>query len=41
GTSEVSKLRVDDSVLASKLRPGDLPGTCHHLVNRGQLSWVK
>lgn len=34
-------LPVTDSVLSSKLRGADLQGTCHHLVNEGQLKWVR
>ena len=34
-------LVVTDSVLHSRLRGGDLPGTCHHLVNEKQLTWVR
>lgn len=34
-------LAVTDSVLHSRLRGGDLPGSCHHLVNEKQLSWVR
>lgn len=41
GISEVSSLKVSDSVLAPRLRPGDLPGTCHHLANKGKVKWVK
>ncbi|AOJ25858.1 hypothetical protein WJ12_13920 [Burkholderia seminalis] len=41
GTSGAEQLVVSDSVLAPKLRPGDLPGTCHHLVNQKRLKWVK
>lgn len=36
-----AKLTVTDSVLHSRLRGGDLPGTCHHLVNEGELKWVR
>ncbi|WP_298018415.1 ABC-three component system protein [uncultured Castellaniella sp.] len=39
--SGATSLKVSDSVLAPRLRPGDLPGTCHHLANRGRLKWVK
>jgi hypothetical protein len=28
-------------VLSPKLRPGDLPGSCHHLANQKRLKWVK
>lgn len=41
GLAGVSTLRVNDSVLAPRLRPGDLPGSCHHLVNLKKLKWVK
>lgn len=36
-----SKLTVTDSVLYPRLRGGDLPGACHHLVNEKQLVWVR
>lgn len=36
-----STLRVDDSVLAPRLRASDLPGSCHHLVNLKKIKWVK
>ncbi|WP_211104328.1 ABC-three component system protein [Chromobacterium haemolyticum] len=36
-----AKLTVTDSVLYPRLRGGDLPGTCHHLVNDGDLKWVR
>lgn len=38
---KASTLQVQESRLSSQLRGGDLPGTCHHLVNRGRLTWVK
>lgn len=41
GTSGAEQLTVNDSVLAPRLRPGDLPGTCHHLANEKRLKWVK
>lgn len=41
GTNGAEQLVVSDSVLAPRLRPGDLPGTCHHLVNKKRLKWVK
>lgn len=41
GLSAVAGLKVNDSVLSPRLRPGDLPGTCHHLANHGKLKWVK
>lgn len=34
-------LTVTDSVLHTRLRGGDLPGTCHHLVNDKHLTWVR
>lgn len=37
----VQTLAVTDSVLHTRLRGGDLPGTCHHLVNEKQLTWVR
>ncbi len=40
-TSGAEQLTVNDSVLAPRLRPGDLPGTCHHLANEKRLKWVK
>ncbi|MFZ3039405.1 MAG: ABC-three component system protein [Polynucleobacter sp.] len=36
-----AKLTVTDSVLHPRLRGADLPGTCHHLVNEGELKWVR
>jgi hypothetical protein len=41
GLSGVSSLKINDSVLAPRLRPGDLPGSCHHLTNLKKLKWVK
>lgn len=41
GTDGAQALTVSESVLAPKLRAGDLPGTCHHLANLKRLSWVK
>lgn len=41
GLAAVAGLKVNDSVLSPRLRPGDLPGTCHHLANQGKLKWVK
>lgn len=41
GVSMATALKVNDSVLAPRLRAGDLPGTCHHLANEGKLKWVK
>lgn len=40
-TEGAQQLVVSESVLALKLRPGDLPGTCHHLANKRKLRWVK
>ncbi|ABM39957.1 ABC-three component system protein [Polaromonas naphthalenivorans] len=37
----VSKLGVTDSKLSTRLRGGDLPGTCHHLVNENKMKWLK
>ncbi|WP_295682157.1 ABC-three component system protein [uncultured Nevskia sp.] len=37
----VASVRVDDSPLSSQLRGGDLPGTCHHLVNEDRMKWVR
>ena len=36
-----SSLQIQESRLSPQLRGGDLPGTCHHLVIRGDLKWVK
>jgi hypothetical protein len=41
GTNGAEQLILNDSVLAPKLRPGDLPGSCHHLANQKRLKWVK
>jgi hypothetical protein len=38
---KASSLQVQESRLSPQLRGGDLPGTCHHLVNKGKLMWVK
>lgn len=38
---KASTLQVQESRLSPQLRGGDLPGTCHHLVNVGRLKWVK
>ncbi|ALN88504.1 hypothetical protein LC55x_5258 [Lysobacter capsici] len=38
---KASSLQVQESRLAPQLRGGDLPGTCHHLVNGRQIKWVK
>lgn len=37
----VQGLSVADSVLHTRLRGGDLPGTCHHLVNEKHFTWVR
>ena len=39
--STVSSLALSDSKLSSRLRGGDLPGTCHHLANEEKIKWVK
>ncbi|WP_426683530.1 ABC-three component system protein [Xanthomonas translucens pv. undulosa] len=36
-----STLQVQESRLSPQIRGGDLPGTCHHLVIRDGLKWVK
>ena len=38
---KASSLQVQQSRLAPQLRGGDLPGTCHHLVNESKFKWVK
>ncbi len=38
---KASSLQVQESRLSPQLRAGDLPGTCHHLVNGSRLKWVK
>ena len=38
---KASTLQVQESRLHPQLRGGDLPGTCHHLVNAGKFKWVK
>ena len=38
---KASTLQVQESRLSLQLRGGDLPGTCHHLVNEGRFKWVK
>jgi len=38
---KASSLQVQESRLSPQLRGGDLPGTCHHLVNERKLKWVK
>ncbi len=37
----VSTIQLSDSKLSTRLRGGDLPGTCHHLVNEKKIRWVK
>ncbi|NVI82410.1 ABC-three component system protein [Janthinobacterium sp. BJB401] len=37
----IQGLAVTDSVLHTRLRGGDLPGTCHHLVNEKHFKWVR
>lgn len=41
GLASAQGLKVNDSVLSPRLRPGDLPGSCHHLANQKKLKWVK
>lgn len=36
-----SGLSVVESKLSKKVRPGDLPGACHHLANEKRLTWVR
>lgn len=38
---KASSLQVQENRLSPQLRGGDLPGTCHHLVNGGRLNWIK
>lgn len=38
---KASTLQVQESRLSPQLRAGDLPGSCHHLVNGSRLKWVK
>jgi len=38
---KASTLQVQESRLSLQLRGGDLPGTCHHLVNGRKLKWIK
>ena len=38
---KASSLQLQESRLSPQLRGGDLPGTCHHLVNKGKLNWGK
>jgi hypothetical protein len=37
----VSTFKISENPLSSSLRAPDLPGTCHHLANRGQIKWIK
>jgi hypothetical protein len=39
--SAASSLALTDSALHPRLRGGDLPGACHHLVNEKKLKWVR
>jgi hypothetical protein len=39
--NRASSLALTDSALHGRLRGGDLPGTCHHLVNEKKLRWIK
>ncbi|MFZ6755241.1 ABC-three component system protein [Undibacterium sp. Dicai25W] len=39
--SSVSALPFTDSRLYPRLRGGDIPGACHHLVNESRIKWVK
>lgn len=39
--ANASTLQVQESRLSAQLRGGDLPGTCHHLVNEGKFTWVR
>lgn len=36
-----ASLNVSDSKLSPRIRGGDLPGTCHHLVNENRIRWVR
>jgi len=38
---QASNLQTNENPLTAFLRPGDLPGTCHHLANEGELKWVR
>ncbi|WP_291382969.1 MULTISPECIES: ABC-three component system protein [Achromobacter] len=38
---KVTDLQLQESRLHPQIRAGDLPGTCHHLVNHKRLKWVK
>jgi hypothetical protein len=37
----VSTLKITENPLSANLRAPDLPGTCHHLANKGRVKWVK
>lgn len=39
--SSISALPFTDSRLYPRLRGGDIPGACHHLVNESKIKWVK
>jgi hypothetical protein len=41
GIETVNNLPLQESRLHPQFRAGDLPGTCHHLVNQKRLKWVK
>lgn len=34
-------MNVSESKLSHRIRGGDLPGTCHHLVNENRIHWVR
>lgn len=34
-------MNVSESKLSPRIRGGDLPGTCHHLVNENRIRWVR
>lgn len=40
-TAAAQRLQITDGALASRLRGGDLEGSCHHLVNDGRFTWVR
>lgn len=39
--NQATNLKTNENPLTDFLRPGDLPGTCHHLANEGELKWVR
>ena len=39
--TQASSLVLNDSKLHPRMRPADLPGSCHHLVNERKIKWVK